>query len=67
MNLRSSQTDTSPLVLPSDIGSIAFAMDEFFDVLDVLYLQGESRSAHWSRNDPSNDTGQLTDSTLEGS
>jgi hypothetical protein len=40
MRLQFPQTDSTPQTLPSDIGSLAFALDEFFDVLDGLYLEG---------------------------
>jgi hypothetical protein len=37
--LQNSNAQPSVGIWPSDIGSLAFARDEFFDVLDVLYLK----------------------------
>lgn len=39
MKLQIPKTQPPAGVWPSDIGSLAFASDEFFDVLDMFYLQ----------------------------
>ena len=37
-------------IWPGDIGSLAFTLDEFFDVLDVVYLKGDDIHPTMSRN-----------------
>ena len=41
MKLQDPNTEPPVGIWPSDIGSLAFALDEFFDVLDVVYLKGD--------------------------
>jgi hypothetical protein len=38
-------------VVPSEVSALAFALDEFFDVLDVLYLERDGAAPSVPRND----------------
>jgi hypothetical protein len=39
--LQDSNTESRVGIWPSDIGSLAFESDDFFDILDGLFLQGD--------------------------
>ena len=43
MKLQDSKTQPPVGVWPSDIDSLAFASDEFFDVLDMFYLKSDGK------------------------
>jgi hypothetical protein len=65
MKLPQTQAQASAGVWPSDIGSLAFETEEFFDVLDGLYLERNPKSPGGSLNedpgaDPSTKTNPLT-------
>jgi hypothetical protein len=51
VKLQDSNTQPPVGVWPSDIGSLAFALDEFFDVLDALYLDRNGIRRAFARND----------------
>jgi len=51
MKLQNADTQPPVGIWPSDIVSLAFASDEFFDVLDMLYLKGDGGRPALTRND----------------
>jgi hypothetical protein len=50
MKLRKPNTRPSVELWPSDIGSLAFKLDEFFDALDMLYEEGDGKSSSKAGN-----------------
>ena len=51
MILQDIEAESSVRVGPSDVSALAFALDEFFDVLDVLYLERDGITTVAPRND----------------
>ena len=51
MKLQNADTQPPVGIWPSDIVSLAFASDEFFDVLDMIYLERDGITPAMPRND----------------